>query len=397
LLGDEWLPGHLARVVLAALGEQVSAAEPDLAAQRFVVRRLAELGDSPAPLLATPDLPGGWVSAGALAERLARSAPPRHHDLVAALLRLHPEGREEVVDGAQLPAAVRFALHGAEPPRRLLRSGRDGPAAWWRAAERSRAPYAGSELPELSGDVRTHTWHDGGRERTSRSVRFAVTTSTARTGVDDQPTELPARTADQWGRGGVSRSLGDWIPTLAAIWPHDAEHFLALTCLPVLEAPSWSETAHDVSRTLDALAQHPGRTGTLAACTLAAGISATQRDHRLHGADAFLDLVASGRVPSQEVAAVLARYAQAWPATRWAESLTQVAGAPGGAEACVELLTDLLPQLPSGHRGLARLLELLRDQLIRLGRPVTDPALTRWLGDFSGSSAAARTARLLLG
>lgn len=31
--------------------------------------------------------------------------------------------------------------------------------------------------------------------------------------------------------------------------------------------------------------------GTLAAATLAAGISATQRDHRLHAVDVFLDLL----------------------------------------------------------------------------------------------------------
>jgi hypothetical protein len=63
----------------------------------------------------------------------------------------------------------------------------------------------------------------------------------------------------------------------------------------------------------------------------------------------------------------------------------------------VDLLTQLLPQLPAGRRGLNKLLDLLRDELVRLGRAATDPALTAWLGAFSGSSAAARTARRLLG
>ena len=74
---------------------------------------------------------------------------PRHHDLVAALLRLHPDGRDEAGRGAgDLPAAVRFALDGVEPARRLLRSGRQGPAAWWVAAERSRSPYGDAEAPQ---------------------------------------------------------------------------------------------------------------------------------------------------------------------------------------------------------------------------------------------------------
>jgi hypothetical protein len=398
-LGDSWLPGQVARVVLRLVGEPAPAAAPSLPAQRFVVQRLGELRESAGPLLATPDLPGGWVSAAALVDGLAQQATaPRHHDLVAALLRLHPDGREAAVaGGVDLPAAVRFALDGAEPARRLLRTGRAGPQAWWRAAERSRAAYPPDVAPRLSGDVRTHTWTEHGRERTSRYARFAVTTSTARQPADDQPTELVAATADQWGSGGVSRHLGDWIPALAAIWPHDAEHFLALTCVPVLESPSWTETAHDVPRTLDALAQHPGRLGSLAAATLAAGLSATQRVHRLHAVDAFLDLAASGRIPLPEVATALARYAPAWPANRWAESLTSAAQAPGGADATVGLLTHLLPQLPSDHRGLNQLLDLLRDQLLRLDQHATDPALRQWLGSVSGSSSAARTARLLLG
>lgn len=391
-LGDAWLPGQLARLVLSVLGETSAPAEPDLPAQRFVARRLAELRQTEAPLLATPDLPGGFVSPRALVERLALHPVPRHHDMVAALLRLHPDGRDEIAaDRAEVPAAVRFALDGVAPPRR------DGPASWWIAAERSRAPYAASELPVLSGEIRTHTWIDNGRERRSQHARFTVTTGIAQRPCDDQPTELHAQTTDRWANVGASRFLADWIPTLAAIWPHDAEHFLALTCLPVLESTGWAEAAHDVPRTLDAVARHPGRMGALTAGTLAAGISATQRDHRLHAIDAFVDLALSGRIPLADLAVTMARYAQAWPANRWAESLASVSQAPGGAEAAVELLTLLLPQLPADHRGLNKLLELLRDQSIHLGLRPTDPALVGWLDRFTGSSAAARSARLLLG
>lgn len=46
--------------------------------------------------------------------------------------------------------------------------------------------------------------------------------------------------------------------------------------------------------------------GTLTAATLAGGLSATQRDHRLHAVHAVLDLVVTGRVPPREVAAVMA-------------------------------------------------------------------------------------------
>ena len=396
-LGDAWLPGQVARLVLTIVGEPAAPAVPDRPAQRFVVRRLDELRDSSAPLLATPDLPGGWVSPAALVERLGQNPSPRHHDLIAALLRLHPEGRSEVSETAILPAAVQFALTGAEPSRRLFRVRRDGPAAWWTAAARSQAPYAGSDLPQLTGEVRTHAWQESGRERRSSYAKFMLSPPVSRTAPDDQPTELAAKTWNQRERAGTNGNLGDWIPTLASIWPHDAEHFLALSCRPVLESPNWTETAHDVPRTLDALARHPGRLGSLAAYTLAAGLSAAARDHRLHAVDAFLDLVATGRIPPEDVAAPLAQYAPAWPATRWAESLASAAQGPGGPQAVVGLLTALLPDLASDHRGLNKLLELLRDQSIRLGVGVTDPSLVRWLHQYTGGSASARTARLLLG
>jgi hypothetical protein len=396
-IGDAWLPGQVARLILDAIGDPTPPADPDHPSQRFIARRIAEVLTPAGPLLGTPDLPGGWVSPSAFVERLTQNPNPRHHDLIAALLRLHPDGRDEAAAAARsLPAAARFALDGVEPARRLLHSSRDGPAAWWNAAERSRAPYAATDVPQLSGVIKSHTWHENGRDRRSTYARFSVTTTHANRPTDDQPTALTAQGSDQWGGGYSSRLLGDWIPNLAAIWPQDAEHFLSLTCVPVLESPSWTETAHDVPRTIDAMARHPGRMGTLAATTLAAGISATQRDHRLHAVDAFLDLVVPGRIPVHEVAAVMARYAQAWPATRWAESLESVAKAPGGAPTAVDLLTHLLPQLPADYRGLNKLLDLLRDELLRLGRAATEPTLNAWLGAFSGSSAAAKTARLLL-
>jgi len=48
------------------------------------------------------------------------------------------------------------------------------------------------------------------------------------------------------------------------------------------------------------------------------------------------------------------------------------------------------------QRGIGKLLEVFRDESLRLRRPVTDPALRAWLAEFRGSSAAARTARALL-
>lgn len=392
--GDAWLPGQVARLVLSLLGVAVPAAYPESSAARFVVHRMRELRESGGPLLATPDLPGGWVSAQALVTRLRSSQQLRHHDVVAALLRLHPDRRDFAGTEGQ-PDAVRFALDGMEPTGRLFRRRRSGPTAWWVAAERSRAPYGDTETPRIESQVRTHIWQENGTQRTSQYAKFSFIASSAATCEDDQPTELSAGGSDRGGSG-QARFLADWVPALAGIWPQDAEHFLAYTALPVLESPNWAEAAHDVPRTLDALARHPGRMGVLATHTLAAGLSAAQRDHRLHAIDAFVDLVPTGRIAINDIAAVMARSAAAWPANRWAESLTAAASAPGGAPAVVDLLTALLPGLPADHRGLNKLLDVLREETLRFGWKVDDPELRQWLGQFSGSSATAKTAQRLL-
>lgn len=334
---------------------------------------------------------------GSLA-RLTLNPNPCHHDLIAALLRLHHDGRGEAASAARsLPAAARFALDGIEPTRRLLRSGREGPAAWWIAAERSRATYAASEAPQLSGDIKMHTWQENGRTRRSWYARFAVTTTNTDRPTEDQPTELKAQTSDQWGGGYTSRFLGDWIPAMAAIWPHHAEHFLALTCLPVLESPSWTETAHDVPRTLDALARHPNAwdrwrrpSSRLASRQRSVTIDSTPSTH--------------SSIWLLPVESRCTKWPRSWRATprhglrpggpsRW----RRLPRHPAVPRATVDSLTHLLPQLPADHRGLNKLLDVLRDELIRLGRSPSDTVLTRWLGDLSGSSAAAKTARLLLG
>jgi hypothetical protein len=137
--------------------------------------------------------------------------------------------------------------------------------------------------------------------------------------------------------------------------------------------------------------------GPLAPLALALGLVAGRGDQRLHAADAFADLVPTGRVPAAEVADVLARYADGWTIARAADSLRHAAGAPGAAAAVVDVLTSLVPQLGPSYRGLAALLDVLHDQSLRLGATPTDPALRATLEQVTGSSKAARTARALLG
>lgn len=388
-VGQTTVSAVVARTVLALLGEPGPTGMPPRGVQRFLAHRMGEVRAGDGPLLATPDLPGGWLSPSALVERLSQTTTPRHHDLVAALLRLHPDGRDGLASKDH-PPAVRFALTGDQPRWRR------GPEAWSVAAYRSRAPYDEVERPTLSSTLKSYEWQVQGRTRTARYLEFTVAIATPR-GADDRPTETGTGRIGQYDDLALRSWDADWVEHLAAIWPHDAEHFLTYAALSVLGAAGHPEVAHDVPRTLDALAAHPGRMGTLATNALAAGLAAEHRTHRFHAADAFADLVPTGRIKIADVAGVLAANAEAWTVSRWTETLASCAAAPGAAAAVVDLLTTLLPQLPTSQRGINKALDLLREESLRQGRPVTDPTLRAWLDRFTGSSTSARAARAMLG
>ncbi|HET7689749.1 MAG TPA: DUF6493 family protein [Nocardioidaceae bacterium] len=339
------LSGQLARLVLGDLGQDTARAGVDNIEQDLVLGRLAEVAEVVAGrrerrrLIATPDLPGWRLSRQAFLGR-AGNGTPYPNDVAAALLRLDPGDRAELA--AALPAVAGHpALVEPTPVR-------------------------------LHGELKTFTWTENGTERTGRYVDW-----------------------DPGPRG--DWSSGAWLPVLAATRPHDAERFLAMGIHALLDAANYPTVHHDIPVVLDTLACHPGHMGPLAALALALGLVAGRGDQRLHAADAFADLVPTGRVAAGHVADALARYADGWTISRAADSLQHAAQAPGVAPAVVEVLTSLVARLGPSYRGLAALLDVLHDQSLRLGVATTDPTLRAALEQITGSSKAARTARALLG
>jgi hypothetical protein len=386
--------GELARLVLLVCGESSAERAVTLPQQRFVQRRLDEIlesvrGERPhGPLLATPDLPGGWVAPETLVARLASlSAAPAHHDLIAALLRLHPDGRGDALSSAKAldgsPGAVVRAALG--DPRRLPRR---IPDAWRLAATVTREPLPASPA-RLEHSPRSHTYTDARGPHTVRWYDWSLAIAQpARRWPDGEPTLL--RPADGW-----RPSLGDWVGQLAALWPRDAEFFLALTFDTVTRGTG-SEREHDAVRVLDELARHPGRLGSMAALVLTAGLTNGYADQRLAAVDAFVDLVGTGRLPAAAVADAMAALSEGLTVSRWADSMQRAAGVPSAARAVVDVLTRLLPQLPPSTTGLAALLDVLHQETLRHGWPIDDPALRSWLTTLKGSARAATTARALL-
>ncbi|WP_375431532.1 DUF6493 family protein [uncultured Friedmanniella sp.] len=414
--GDTWLGGQVARLVTVACGQPLPVSRPKGPVLAFLVDRLGEVEQilerraGPGPLVATPDVAAGWVSAEALVRRLRAGSPHRRPaDLVAGFLRLHPESRREALADADLPGELGQALrHALGDDQATTADVKD--VDLWVAASRARAPLADDPVligaglyeagegigldfavtalrhREVRGVLGMVTWDE---ESWETEVVLAHASRRSRGDRVRRPTALPAHRL-----GELEHVDAAWHAWAATVWPHDAEHFSDHALQPMLGSAQWSVGSGDAAHVLRALGRHPGRFGPLAASVLALGLTAGRLEDRVLAADVFLHLL-GGALPAPQLADAMSAMAGPSKATRWAESLRNAASG-GGGTAVVEVLTHLVPQLPSSHHGLYALLDLLHQEQLRLGGPVDDPALRTWLAELRGSSRSARSARALL-
>lgn len=127
---------------------------------------------------------------------------------------------------------------------------------------------------------------------------------------------------------------------------------------------------------------------------VAAGLAAATIGERTVAVDAAAALMPQ-RMSAAALAAAMATLAPAVPLNRWAASLGDLSMAGLGGQVRA-VLTALLPCLDRRTRGLHALVELLRDEHLRAGVPVTEPALRQWLAAADGRSKTATAARSLL-
>lgn len=424
--GEDRLQVHLADLVLAAVepggrAGRLGPPVPRASGSRFLHHRVAEvrsklLGETaPGPLLALPTDPAGWIDPEVFVRRLEHSPEPGRYDLIAALLRLTEVGRSTALGrwlagdvrlAPELDHPVRYAL-GEEPaPGVELRD-----RAVWVAASRGRHPL--EEDPLLiahglggSGQGRplraavtfgSHTGeftygmvfdHPASPPSTSHSRRDSWWTTHKRP-VSDQPTAKVA--VDRY----FGRSRESWPTWLATLWPAEAEHFAATAVDAAFDLIAWQSKDRLPYGVVSALTHHQGRMGSLSHATFALGLNAVAVDARVLAVDHVIELVGRGRVSVTELATALASSLPLVVLSRWADSLRRLADA-GRPDLTIELLTSVLPQVPSNTRGVHALLDVLHQELLRTGRTPQGEPLWSYLSAFGGSSKAARSARAIL-
>jgi hypothetical protein len=384
------------------------SASADPGAGAFLSARARELAeavadDRPFVGVSAPTHAGGWIDPAALVDRLDAHPPASTLDLVAAILRLAPDGREAARDTAagltgEAGSVVRYALGGQE---------QIGPtAAWWVAAARVRAPGQDDPAvekrhPRLGPDAglaaRTRLTAREPRRSFAGLVLEIEPPLPAGVGVD-LPTVLMLHSPStfSWTRRSDS-AMPRWIAT---IQPGDREAWSAAGSLLMARNVDWwsAEWANRVF--LEPFIDPATSIGPHARTLLGIALAAKEAGERGLAADVVRLTLADGRLTGSTLGESLTAAATVGcdRPNRWARSLADVAGASDDHAAMVaEGIANSLPALAGRPQAkLVPLLRLLDELLADTGRPAVEAARPPLETLLSAGGDAGRLARSIV-
>jgi len=363
-----WSRGELVEPLLARRSA-------DAGSGAFLSARSHELAEASAAgrpfiSMAAPTHRGGWIDPAVLVRRLAAGAPASRLDLVAALLRLAPDGRDAALSAAkgldgEAGSAVRYALGGDE---------RIGPtAAWWVAAARVRSP--GEDDPAVERR------HPGLGPDAGRVARLRLSVTDRRPyfggfGLDmepplpettsaDLPTVLLFRTAGAFLVN--DRSDPSMLRWMATIQPGARETWAAVGALHLGRNTDWWSAEWANRAFLEPFVDPVTAIGPHARTLVGIALGARDAGERGIATDVARLALADGRLTAMSLAEGLrtAAVAACDRPNRWAVSLADVAAdSPAHAAAVAEAIARTLPAL--ADRPPAKLVPLLRllDELL---------------------------------
>jgi hypothetical protein len=373
-----------------------------LSARAHEVAEAAAAGRACASV-AAPTHRGGWIDPGVLVERLTGTRPASTLDLVAALLRLAPDGRDTALRsaaglGGEVGAVVRYALGGDEPI--------GATASWWVAAARGRAP--GQDDPAVEKR------HPGLGPDAGLAARVKLDVRDARPyfggfGLDiepppteevrvDLPTVLMLRNPSSFAWTG--RSEPAMLRWMASIQPGDREAWAAMGGLLLGRNLDWwsAEWANRVF--LEPFLDPVTPIGVHGRALIGIALGAKEAGERGLATDVATLGLADGRLTAATLADGLTAAAAAAcdRPNRWAVSLADVAAhSDECASAVAEAIGQTLPAL--AERPPAKLVPLLRllDELLAgAGRPMTQEARPPLDRVAAAGGQAGRLARSIL-
>jgi hypothetical protein len=446
LLGHAWLEGKDPTPLChRIIGHHLHVTQAG-AAGIFLDRALELAGfvaaENPTTALSTPTHQGGWIAPAVLAQRLHSREEtgygPTEADLVLALLRLAPEGREAALvmsDGltGEPGAALRHALGGEK--EKIAKS-----TPIWIAAARTRAPFeddpaVDAKFPGLGPDagqaaklefeIQTRTWKDSytGKEESwdYLASRFApappglpenevfwkaLTSAVSRRYGKFKllPTVL-AHTTPIESTGGASpdrlsheKMNSPWSPIL---WPANP---LPLYNATALNASGWEHSqrpaaepplsGYRVALSPDAPLGGPGR------LMLAMGLNALDAAEGQMATDLLIAVIADGRLDPEALGRDMARLVNSTliKPKRWAAKLKIAARESALHAQAVRLALERALSLGNAKppRDVHAPMELLHELCVESGEAITIPDTRAFLATIKGSGKAAKLAKTLL-
>lgn len=375
-----------------------------LSARAHEVAKAAAAGQSFVSV-AAPTHTGGWIDPAVLVGRLAARLPASRSDLVAAVLRLAPDGRDRaLVAGAPLNgeagAVVRYALGGDESI--------GATAAWWVAAARVRAP--GEDDPAVE-KRHPRLGPDAGRgarirlilgEPDIRWFHAGLGIQTEPPPTEETPVDLPTvlmlhDPSSFFWNGHSDPAMFRWMAT---IQPGYREAWAAIGGLLIGRNVDWWSAEWGNRAFLEPFIDPVASIGPHGRTLLGLALGAKEAGERGLATDVVRLALADGRLTASGLAEGLTAttLVACDRPNRWALSLADVAAASGDhAAAVADAVAQSLPAL--AERPSAKLVPLLRllDELLAgTGMPPAEaarPPLERLVG---AGGQAGRLARSIL-
>lgn len=354
--------------------------------------------------ISLPTHRGGWIEPGKLVERLAAGPPASSLDLIAAVLRIAPEGRGAALASAaglrgEEGAVVRYALGGKESIGRT--------AAWWIAAARVRSPGA--------DDAAVDRRHSGFGPQAALAARMELRITkpkgtyevlvldvqppkSGRAGVDVPTVLMLARTTEFSWLGRSNPATLRWIAT---IQPGYRETWAAVGSLLIGSNVDWWSADWANRAYLEPFLEPWAEMGPHALTLLGIALGAKEAGERGLATDIARLALADGRVDATGLArgfGTAAAVALDRP-QRWATSLADVAAesdlhARVVAEAIGLALASIVDRRPG---SLVPLLRVLDELLAAAGTTVAPPARAPLDALARSSGLAGRLAKSIRG
>jgi hypothetical protein len=405
----------VAALVLAWAAGDVVAPKPihssvDTGAAAFLSARVREVAEAaaagrPFVSLAAPTHAGGWIDPAVLVTRLRSGPPPSTIDLVAAILRLAPDGRDAALASAadladESGAVVRYALGGDEPI--------GGRAAWWVAAARVRAPGEDDVAVErrhpglgpdggLAARIRFVTAKPDPRSWTSGIKLEVDPRRPGATGVDLPTVLMLEPPLSFFWNGRSDPAMFRWMAT---IQPGYRETWSAIGALLIARNVDWWSAEWANRAFLEPFLQPFAPIGPHTRTLLGLALGQKEAGERGLATDVVRQAAADGRLDAAALADGLSSTVaiDCDRPNRWALSLADVAAhSHATARVVAEAIGRTLPSLAERHPAkIVPLLRLLDELLAGPGDPPADdarPSLEH-LGRASGQ--AGRLARSIL-